>query len=167
MITQADYGEAYRFGYSRTVRLLRSRGAAVDYAEDIAQTAWLQGWRKLDQLRNECALAGWINTIALNLHYRVGPHEAQYVALQDFEVPDKLGTDSACLDVAKILNICRPKDRRLFEFQLDGFTAQEIARNEGVSATAIRLRILRARRDVRASLKSAEADRAQTFAAAA
>jgi DNA-directed RNA polymerase specialized sigma24 family protein len=63
-MTQEGFGQAYRQGFVRTVRLLRSRGASADHAEDVAQNAWLQGWRKLNQLRDDGMIEGWVNAIA-------------------------------------------------------------------------------------------------------
>lgn len=68
IVTQEEYGNAYQRGFPSTVRLLRYRGASVDIAEDIAQAAWLRGWQKLDQLRDEGLILRWVNTMATN-HY--------------------------------------------------------------------------------------------------
>jgi DNA-directed RNA polymerase specialized sigma24 family protein len=65
-----------------------------------------------------------------------------------------VGVDLAPLDAAKILNFCQPGDRKLFEYQLGGLTAKEIAKQQGVSATAIRIRLFRARRAVRARMEN-------------
>jgi RNA polymerase sigma factor (sigma-70 family) len=153
MMTQTEYGQIYQKGFASTVRLLRCRGASLDQAEDLAQAAWLQGWRKLDQLRDKERLVSWIYTIALNYHRRNGPNEARYQELSGFELSTGLGIESAPLDIAKILTICRPKDRRLFEHHLAGLTAREAAEKQGVSETAIRIGLLRARRNVRATLE--------------
>ena len=151
-MTQEGYGQAYRKGFVRTVRLLRSRGASMDYAEDMAQTAWLQGWKKLDQLRDEGMIVSWVNAIAINYHRRGLRTQARYQALTD--LCGHIGIDLAPLDTAKILKFCRPGDRILFEHQLGGLTTQEITPpNHGVSTTAIRIRLLRARRAVRARLE--------------
>lgn len=135
----------------RTVRLLRSRGASVDCAEDVAQTAWLQGWQKLNQLRDDGMIVGWVNAIAINYHRRGCRREARYQALS--EVCGEIGIDIAPLDTDTILNFCRPVERLLFEHQLGGLTSQEIAVKQGVSATAIRIQLLRARRAVRARME--------------
>ena len=150
-MTQDGYGQAYRQGFVRTVRLLRSRGASEDSAEDVAQTAWLQGWQKLDQLRDEGMIVSWVNTIAINYHRRGCRREARYQALPD--LCGRIGIDLAPLDTAKILKFCRPGDRVLFEHQLGGLTTKEIATKQGVSTTAIRIRLLRARRAVRARVE--------------
>jgi DNA-directed RNA polymerase specialized sigma24 family protein len=150
-MTDEAYGQAYQKGFGKTVRLLRSRGASAHHAEDIAQTAWLQGWQKLDQLRDEGMVASWINTIAVNFYRRGSRYEARYHALT--ELCGHVGVDLAPLDAAKILNFCSAADRMLFELQLGGLTTTEIAQKHGVSATAIRIRFLRARRAVRARVE--------------
>jgi DNA-directed RNA polymerase specialized sigma24 family protein len=150
-MTQDSYGQAYRQGFIRTVRLLRSRGATMDNAEDAAQAAWLQGWQKLDQLRDERMILSWVNTIALNWHRHSMRREARYQVLPD--LCGHAGIDLAPIDAAKILRICRPADRILFEHQLGGLTTNEIAEKHRVSTTAIRIRLLRARRAVRAHVE--------------
>jgi RNA polymerase sigma-70 factor (ECF subfamily) len=169
-MTQEAYGQAYQKGFSKTVRVLRSRGASKHHAEDVAQTAWLQGWQKLDQLRDEGMIASWINAIAMNYYRRGSRHEARYHELP--ELCGHVGIDLARLDAAKILNFCSPADRTLFELQLGGLTTMEIAQKHGVSATAIRIRFLRARRAVRARVEDRaselrESSRLQELTAAA
>jgi DNA-directed RNA polymerase specialized sigma24 family protein len=51
------------------------------------------------------------------------------------------------------LSLCRPGERALLEYQLNGVTVDEVARTTGVTSTAIRIRMLRARRAVRARLE--------------
>jgi DNA-directed RNA polymerase specialized sigma24 family protein len=150
-MTQDGYGQAYQRGFIKTVRVLRSRGASPDHAEDVAQSAWLRGWQKLGQLKDDGMVVSWVNAIAINCHRRVGQQEARFQALP--ELCGHVGVDSAPFDTAKILESCRPGDRLLFEQQLGGLTTPEIAEKQGVSAAAIRLRFLRARRAVRASIE--------------
>jgi len=152
-MTCDEYGQMYQKGFLRTVRLLQGRGASMNQAEDLAQTAWLQGWRKLDQLRDRSLLTGWINTIAVNFHRRDGAREARYEELSGLEASHLVDPVSDRLDVASVLNTCRPRDRMLFQQQLDGLTIQEIADQQGISATATRIRLLRARRAARRRLE--------------
>ena len=149
-MTQETFGEAYQQGFKRTVRFLRSRGASVHAAEDVAQAAWLKGWERLHQLRDERMIVSWVNAIAVNVHRYTIHHEARYQELP--ELHSSAGIDLARIDAAKILRLCRPRDRDLFEQQMHGLTADEIAIEQGVSTTAIRIRIMRARRAARASL---------------
>jgi DNA-directed RNA polymerase specialized sigma24 family protein len=149
-MSREAYGDAYQQGFKRTVRLLLSRGATQHYAEDLAQSAWLKGWEKLHQLRDTGTISSWINTIAINHHRRGGPNEARYQVL--FELSGDVGVASDPLDTAKILTLCSPPDRILFQQQLRGLTTNEMARKHGISVTAIRIRLLRARRALRASI---------------
>ena len=151
IISQERYGQAYAKGFGRTVRFLCSRGASWATAEDVAQTAWLRGWEQLHQLRDEEKLLSWVNTIAANKHRRASQHDARYQTLP--ELHDQGGIDVAAIDAARILTLCRPRDRILFEQQMGGFTTEEIAGQQGVSATAIRIRLMRARRDIRSCIE--------------
>src|SRR5579871_4902685 len=126
MMTQEAYGRAYQQGFVKTVRLLCSRGSSVDNAEDLAQAAWLRGWQKLDQLKDEAMVLSWVNVIALNCHRRYMQKEARLQPLQ--EICGRIGVDAAPLEAAKILDWCLPRDRQLFEQQMDGLTTPEIAR---------------------------------------
>jgi DNA-directed RNA polymerase specialized sigma24 family protein len=152
MMTRETYGREYQHGFVKTVRLLRSRGASADDAEDLAQAAWLRGWQKLNQLKDQAMVVSWVNVIALNCHRRYTQTQARLQPLQ--ELCGHIGVDAAPLEAARILGSCRPKDRRLFVQQMDGLTTPEIALQEGVTATAIRVRILRARRAVRANVEN-------------
>jgi DNA-directed RNA polymerase specialized sigma24 family protein len=158
-MTQEAYGQAYGKGFGATVGLLRSRGASADTAEDVAQAAWLRGWQKREQLRDDRLVVSWVNTIALNYHRRGIKNEARYQPL--LELSGRVGIDLAPIETTKILQSCRPLDRTLFEQQLSGLTTKEIANKQGVSETAIRIRFSRARRAVRASVEGRGIDRAR------
>ena len=150
-MTRDQYGQAYQRGYNLTVRLLLSRGAQRDRAREVAQAAWARGWERLTQLRNDHLVTTWVNTIALNVYRSVLRSEPCYQELP--ELSTKANVDLAAIDVARILQICRPCDRVLLEQQMRGVTAEEIARDQGVTETAIRIRLLRARRAARARVE--------------
>jgi RNA polymerase sigma-70 factor (ECF subfamily) len=149
-MNQEGYGQAYEQGYRRTVRLLRSRGSNIDRAEDLAQAAWVRGWQKLDQLRDESMLLSWVNSIAINYHRSGKYDESRFQPLSD--VCGRVGIDLAPLEAQRVLTFCGHADQALFELQLCGLTTEEIADRQGVSATTIRVRLFRARRAVRENL---------------
>jgi DNA-directed RNA polymerase specialized sigma24 family protein len=154
-MTQELFGEAYGRGRVKTVRFLRSRGASLHDAEDLAQAAWLQGWKKIDQLRDHEIIVSWVNAIALNYHRRGIRREARYQPLTD--CCGNRGVDLAPIEATKILAACRPGDRILFEDLMGGMTTAEIAMQQHVTTTAIRVRLFRARREVRERLASPNA----------
>jgi DNA-directed RNA polymerase specialized sigma24 family protein len=92
----------------------------------------------------------WVNSIALNL-YRSYLRRAPFEALPDLPVPPH--SDFASIDSRKILTMCNLEERILLQQQyLEGLGISEIAQQQGCSETAARIRILRARRAVRAKL---------------
>jgi DNA-directed RNA polymerase specialized sigma24 family protein len=150
-MTRDGYGLAYQKGFDLTIRFLLSRGAQREYAMEIAQGAWVRGWERLHQLRDESTVVTWVNTIALNAYRRVMRREAPAQELPEIVSPN--GIDIAAIDIHRILNSCRPSERVLFEQQMFGATTEEIARAQGVTETAIRIRLLRARRATRSRLE--------------
>lgn len=123
-------------------------GVQRDNAKEVAQAAWVRGWERLSQLRNESSVVRWVNTIALNVYRSWIRREPLNPPLQ--ERRDKtVRIDVAAIDLVRILSFCRPCDRRLLQQNMIGVTTREIADEQGVTETAIRIRLLRARRDAR------------------
>lgn len=150
-MTREQYGQAYQHGFDRTVRFLLSRGAHGDRAHDVAQGAWMKGWERLSQLRDEERLPTWVNTIALNMYRSALRREPEYQELSDVSVG--VGINLAAIDVARILTICRPTDRSLLVQYMHGLTLREIARRLDITETAVRIRLFRARRAARAGVE--------------
>jgi DNA-directed RNA polymerase specialized sigma24 family protein len=156
-MTSSDYGQAYLAGFDRTIRFLISKGVGGDDSEEVAQAAWARGWECLNQLRDDNMVLTWVNTIALNIFRRALQSERYRQPLP--ELFSKLTIDMAAIDVACVLKSCRPRERRLLEQQMYGATAKEIAADNGVTETTIRIRLMRARRRVRARLEGGKAHR--------
>jgi len=154
-MTREAYGRAYQQGFDQTVRFLVSRGIRGDSATEAAQAGWVNGWEQLHQLRNENFLKTWVNTIALNYHRQRLRGDACLCPL--FEVSGKPASNKslAAIDIERILTVCSPSDRQLFERWLRGATLSEIADEMGITSTAARIRFLRARRSARSRLERA------------
>jgi DNA-directed RNA polymerase specialized sigma24 family protein len=150
-MTRNEYGQAYQSGYDRTVRFLISRGAQRDGAQEAAQAAWVRGWERLSQLRNQEMVLMWVNTIALNAYRRLLRREALMLPL--LETSSNFNFDAAAIDVARVLKLCQPKEGALLEQTIRGISVGEIARAEGVTETAIRIRLMRARRAARCRIE--------------
>jgi len=149
-MTHEGFGEAYQRGFDLTLRFLRSRGVPRESAREVTQAAWVKGWERLGQLRDDELLFTWVNTIALNAYRRVRRQEGALNALPDIGVQP--GINLAAIDMARILRICGPGDRKLLEQQMTGLTPREIAKMRGIPESAIRIRLLRARRAARMRL---------------
>jgi len=120
------------------------------HAEELSQAAWARGWEHLHQLRGESAV-NWVNTIALNMFRSELRREKFMQPLM--EIQSRIRMDIAAIDVGRVLSLCRPCERTLLEHQLKGSTINEVAQASGVTNTAIRIRLMRTRRAVRARLE--------------
>lgn len=156
-MTDYAYGEAYRTGFDRTVRFLLSRGAGCDGAMEAAQAAWVRGWERLHQLRDDRMLLTWVNTIALNVYRGLLRKEKLVVPLR--ERHSEFEIDLTSIDVQTVLQLCHHRERALLELQIQGITADEIANQRGVSKTAIRIRLMRARRSARERIEKSRMQR--------
>ncbi len=146
-MTRECYGQAYQRGFDLTLNFLRSRGVPAENAREATQAAWVKGWERLEQLRNEDLVVAWVNTIALNVYRRARRFEASCRTLPDLHT--RPGVNLAAIDIGRILKVCRPTDRALLEHVLVGLSPREIALQRGVPESAIRVRLLRARRAAR------------------
>jgi len=146
-MTREEYGAAYKKGYNLTVRFLVSRGLSYDSAQETAQAAWVKGWERLGQLRDSNMVLTWMNSIALNIHRSCMRREPFFQPVPELSTPPKVNL--AAIDVRRILKTCKKNDRLVLErHYLEGYKVQEIASAHGWTETAVRIRLLRARRAV-------------------
>src|SRR4051794_14029895 len=166
-MTREEYGQAYQKGFNLTVRFLVSRGLPYDAAQETAQAAWAKGWERIGQLRDQSMVLTWMNSIALNIHRSYIRREPMLQTLPELSTPPKVNL--AAIDVRRILKSCKHNDRMVLQrHYLEGFKVQEIAEQQGWTETAVRIRLLRARRTVgkRLGRKFPEAPVAQKAGAA-
>jgi RNA polymerase sigma-70 factor (ECF subfamily) len=129
-----------------------SRGADPELAEETAQAAWTRGWARRRQLRDPNCVGTWVNSIAMNLFRNSHRTAKRTQALTELPAPSTSAMDG--LDVGKVLDCCRQKDRSLLQLHyLYGYTTGEIGDRVGLTSTAVRVRLLRARRTLRKRLK--------------
>lgn len=150
-MTPEDYGTAFKQGFSRTVRFLISRGADPELAEETAQAAWTRGWARRRQLRDPNCVGTWVNSIAMNLFRNSYRTARRTQALTELPAPATSALDG--LDAGKVLDCCRQKDRSLLQLHyVYGYTTGEIGNRLGLTSTAVRVRLLRARRTLQKRL---------------
>lgn len=147
-----DYGEAFQTGYSATRRFLLALGAAMEVADEVAQAAWVRGWEYRDQLRDPGMVGFWVNSIARNL-YRArfrGPLTMPIDGLNP-----SYTMELKTIELHRLLDRCTRRDRKLLERNLEGYSAEEMARESGITSTGIRVRLLRIRNSLRAQTAAA------------
>jgi RNA polymerase sigma factor (sigma-70 family) len=143
------FAKAYKEGYQQTVRLLQKRGANRDLATEIAQEAWVRGWVKRGQLRNNLAVVSWVNSIAVNLMRSVlrGKRQIPISALNGAaKLVSKPSVNLAAIDVEHLSRACTNRQRTFVDkYAIAGFTTEEIAVAEKTTAGAVQQTISRAR----------------------
>ena len=149
---QLEYAEAFENGYGATRRFLLSRGAPIEDAEEIAQAAWARGWEFREQLRDPSLVGYWVNSIARNL-FRAKFRAPAPAALDSVDPGYSMSLEA--LEVRLMLERCSGRDRALLQKSLEGYSAEEIARTEGITSTGIRVRMLRIRHSLRGQLAAA------------
>lgn len=144
-MTTNDYANAYRTGFSSTVRFLLYRGVPADRADEIAQAGWTRGWERRKQLHEPRRVISWVNTISLNLFRKQLRRQRETEELPDVRIKPRVSATG--MDVQRGLDRCSPEDRDLLQsYYLHGFTGEELGRKKKCSAGAIRVRVLRAKR---------------------
>jgi len=144
-MTKEEYGSAYQKGYVLTMRFLITRGLSWDGASETAQAAWVRGWEKRGQLRDSNTVMKWINTIALNMYRSSLRREPILQELPELAAPPE--KHLAAIDAQLMLRTCKKKDRFVLQsYYLEERKTEDIARAQGSTVKAIRVRLLRARR---------------------
>jgi RNA polymerase sigma-70 factor (ECF subfamily) len=152
-ITRKEFGMAYEKGCSQTVNFLISRGLQEEEANEKAQAAWAKGWERRFQMRDKKKALAWINTIALNLYRSSYRRDSRFEIIHEFPVPARIKVHN--LDLYKRLDQCREIDREILKLRyFEGFEIRELADRYDCTETAIRVRLLRARRSLKAKYTS-------------
>jgi DNA-directed RNA polymerase specialized sigma24 family protein len=141
-----DFGEAFQSGYGATRRFLLAHGAPIEDAEEIAQAAWVRGWEYREQLRDPGMVGFWVNSIARNL-YRARFRGPLTMPIDGLNPSYSMDLDT--IELNRLLDRCPRRDRSLLQRNLAGYSAEEIARDAGITSTGIRVRLLRIRQMLR------------------
>ncbi len=147
-ISEEGFAHAYQKGFRQTERFLLSRGIPRDLVFDTAQTAWTKAWERRAQLRQPSCVLTWINSIALNVYRTTLRRRSETEELVEKQAPTH-EMSLAAIDAKRMLKSCRPNDRTVLEsYYIYGYGTDEIARKNAWSETAVRIRLVRARRRV-------------------
>jgi RNA polymerase sigma-70 factor (ECF subfamily) len=149
----------------RTYRVVRSIVRSEADAEDVMQQTWLQAWRRLPQLEDPDAVAGWLARIAANEALgRVRRHEPTEPLGEDDRLEAHGAADperqAAARQQARAVEaaVDRLPDAQRQAFMLrtvEGLDTGEAAAVLRVSPGALKLRLHRAHLALRAELGDA------------
>lgn len=163
----ARFEELYRGTRADLLRFLVRRSAPEDAADLLAET-YLVAWRKLDGIPSGGKARLWIFGVARNLlmkGYERSRAASEMAALlaQELQLNEPRPTDNERADdITAALSTLPPSEREIVTLNAwDELAPREIAVVVGLSASAVRIRLHRARRRLRKELEAASA-RSQT-----
>lgn len=158
-MTHQEFEHAYTDHFSLTRRFLLSRGMGAPRAEELAQAAWSKAWERRSQLRELSSVAAWVNTIALNLLRGELRKAAPQLELEDRDEPVRSSVEQH-VDAEKALAALSAEDRNLMLLHVvAGLTSKEIASQSKLSAVAVRVRLHRAKIQLRKRFTEGDAPR--------
>lgn len=143
---RAAFTELVATYHDDMIRLAMVITRDADLANDAAQSAWHQAWRKLRQLRDPHRVRPWLLSIAANEARQALRRRAHLVAMPDTMTDHMPPTDDPidAMDLARALATLRPEDRRLIGLRyVSGFNATELAEAFGMSPEGVRTRLKR------------------------
>ena len=117
-------------------------------AREAVQTAWISAWRRLGTLREPERLRPWLVAIAANEARQLLRREGRRRDYEDRApvgwTPPEPASRAEWLDLQAAVGRLDPDERRILAMRLvAGLTSEEVARELGGSASAIRGRLAR------------------------
>jgi RNA polymerase sigma-70 factor (ECF subfamily) len=153
----------------RLYRFLYGLVGDAELASDLTQDTFLAAYRAIPNTSADLNLTGWLFQIARNFarsHWRRRrlPAWVPFFGGEDdpppeAEGPPVMGPEGEVVErqtVAAALRCLQPLDRECLLLCADGFSYGEIVEITGLTLPAIKGRIFRARRDLRAHLEAEE-----------
>jgi len=128
--------------------LLRRTGSR-ELAEECYQDTWARVWKSAHTYDPRRAFKSWLFTIAAN----VG-HDAKRPVVADFRLETTTNSDrvEAKNTLVVALHMLEGRDRAMMLLSIEGFKPAEIAEAFGVSPNSVRVRLSRARSQLREQL---------------
>jgi RNA polymerase sigma-70 factor (ECF subfamily) len=149
--------------YRQMIRVCGNR----EDAEDVLIEALLNAYRHLDQLRDSVAFRAWLAKIAQRVCWQFKERQALAPLLQlsalaeegrelpssDEPIDGKLAVDQMKRFMSAAVQKLPPQDREVYELRdLQELAGDEVARRLNISLSALKSRLHRARRAVRAQI---------------
>jgi len=153
-VAQRELFRAQRHQIHRTLHRIMGSNRHV---EDLAQDAFIEVFRSIGGFRGESSLAPWVDTVTARVAYRhlrarpPRPTQLELVPTPVEEAPAdrRAHAREAGRRLYAILDRLEPKYRIAYALHvIDGRELREVARVTGVSLTAAKNRVWRARRMV-------------------
>ncbi len=169
LVDRAREGDRVAFGelvrrHQDTVHSLAVRLVGPDLAADVAHEAFIRAWRAVARFRGDAGFGTWIHRITVNtawtLRRRAARHEAapiEDVHADPRPTPDEsIGVLDMRRDLKAALAELTDTHRIVVVLRdVEGWSTSEVADSLGITTTAAKVRLHRARRQLREILEAA------------
>ncbi|WP_410814788.1 sigma-70 family RNA polymerase sigma factor [Micromonospora sp. 067-2] len=150
-MTANEYAVCYEQERLPLVRFLIYRGAAPQDAFDAAQHAFVEAWRRWEQIHNPRT---WLRTVAIRAVAKANQPTVPLDEKYDIADSAPLGSQVSeeTMDLVAALRQLPPAQREIMVWTIDGFAPSEIAKELGLSPEAARQGLHRARENMKSIL---------------
>ncbi len=170
LVTRAQRGDVDAFGALVTLTQAMVYGVArrvlrdPSRAEDAAQQAYLQAFKRLRDLQEPATFPGWLRRIAVTVALNAKrAHRSTFLCLSDIpEVPvlddaERHWSAGQRLALAAALLVLSPEERQICDRRYHGaWTTARLATHAGIDESAMRKRLQRIRSKLRREIEMTE-----------
>ena len=171
LVERARDGDQYAFAilvrnhqhgvFTLALRIVDNRETAVE----VAQDAFVRAWRALPRFRGESAFSTWLHRITVNTASTTRRRQCRHSAVPLDDVatgledegltPERAGENAELRHALRAALAELPRNQRAVVVLKDvyGWSHQEVADTLGITVTAAKVRLHRARRRLRADLE--------------
>lgn len=141
--------------HAARVHRLATRILGSDDAADATQEVFVRAWSKIGQFRGDAEFGTWLFRLALNVIMRRAHRQRRRKTLLPATVdPARSSSHDAKLDVARALVSLDARMRVVAVLHdMEGYSHEEIAKLIGITPSASRMRLHRARTILRRALR--------------
>lgn len=145
-----DYAALFRAHYGRVVRWLTVLGVHRAEVDDVAQEVFIVAHRRLDQLRPDASVTGWLLGISRRVGATARRNRDRAVARANRASPPAEAPDPETLamhsQAAQVLHeflTTLPEEQRLVFvlYEMDGANANEVAEAMAISVNTVHSRV--------------------------
>jgi len=132
-------------------RFILNKVKNADLADDLLQETFIRIHSKIDSLRDETKVQAWVFQIARNI---INDHFRKTNPIKIDDIPDSIDSEPesdeemtvAIQDMVKFMDNLDKKDcQALCQVEFEGLSIKDYANNAGISYTAAKTRVARAR----------------------
>jgi RNA polymerase sigma-70 factor, ECF subfamily len=150
MLNSKDFSLIYETYHQDVYRLLYFMSGNKEVSEDLLQNTFIKAFNNFNQLKNREKLKSWLLQIARNqfLDYLKSAHVSKKADGVEIEIAQN-GQAETVVELMQVLKQLSPDYREVLVLtEMEGMTALEVSEITGISESAVKSRLLRARKEI-------------------